>query len=151
MPWSPTRHFPHPLVNLRGAEAEPELSNYLSYKFLDWITWQGLGNEINNFRSRRLGLERLDTVSAISMMRRAEIPHTYCWFVLSSLLVGMASDEKLQVKKIIAKTERLVIEYLSRRLLRATTSSGLQTIRILDGVSIKWSKTDIYWVWFDRY
>ncbi|KAH0157064.1 UDP-Glycosyltransferase/glycogen phosphorylase, partial [Aureobasidium melanogenum] len=79
MPWSPTRHFPHPLVNLRGAEAEPELSNYLSYKFLDWITWQGLGREINNFRSRRLGLERLDTMSAISMIRRAEVPHTYCW------------------------------------------------------------------------
>ncbi|KAG9603976.1 UDP-Glycosyltransferase/glycogen phosphorylase, partial [Aureobasidium melanogenum] len=79
MPWSPTRHFPHPLVNLRGAEAESELSNYLSYKFLDWITWQGLGSEINNFRSRRLGLERLDSMSAISMMRRAEIPHTYCW------------------------------------------------------------------------
>ncbi|KAH0037697.1 UDP-Glycosyltransferase/glycogen phosphorylase, partial [Aureobasidium melanogenum] len=79
MPWSPTRHFPHPLVNLRGAEAEPELSNYLSYKFLDWITWQGLGREINNFRSRHLGLERLDTMSAISMIRRAEVPHTYCW------------------------------------------------------------------------
>ncbi|KAG9604261.1 glycosyltransferase family 1 protein, partial [Aureobasidium melanogenum] len=79
MPWSPTRHFPHPLVNLRGAEAEPELSNYLSYKLLDWITWQGLGREINNFRSRRLGLERLDTMSAISMLRRTEIPHTYCW------------------------------------------------------------------------
>ncbi|KAI4736947.1 UDP-Glycosyltransferase/glycogen phosphorylase [Aureobasidium sp. EXF-12298] len=79
MSWSPTRHFPHPLVNLRGAEAEPELSNYLSYKFLDWITWQGLGREINNFRSRCLGLERLDTMSAISMIRRAEVPHTYCW------------------------------------------------------------------------
>jgi hypothetical protein len=82
MPWTPTHYFHHPLVNIRRARGEADITNYLSYTFLDWITWQGLGAEINQFRSRCLGLERLDTVSAVTMMQRAEIPHTYCWLVM---------------------------------------------------------------------
>ena len=43
MPWSCTRAFPHPLVNLdfRDQSFNPEMANYLSYLVVEWITWQG--------------------------------------------------------------------------------------------------------------
>lgn len=41
MPWSPTTAFPHPLVNVRSSEAEPTVTNYLTYGLADMMTWQG--------------------------------------------------------------------------------------------------------------
>lgn len=63
----------------------------------------------------------------------------------------MTSNEKIQVREPITKAERLVIEHLSRGLLCAATSPGLQTIRIVDGIPIKWSKPDIHRIWVDCY
>lgn len=41
MPWTSTRAFPHPLANLRNADGEEGVANYLSYGIVDWLTWQG--------------------------------------------------------------------------------------------------------------
>jgi hypothetical protein len=41
MPWSSTRHFPHPLANLNGAKLDEGVMNYVSYKIVEWMTWQG--------------------------------------------------------------------------------------------------------------
>jgi hypothetical protein len=43
MPWTTTRAFPHPLVNLdfKGSTIPPEIGNYVSYFAVEWMTWQG--------------------------------------------------------------------------------------------------------------
>lgn len=81
MPWSPTRAFPHPLVNIKGSRIDPTLINCLSYSLFESITWQGLGSVINKFRSRVLALDRLGQRSAVGALQRLRVPHTYCWLV----------------------------------------------------------------------
>ena len=42
MPWSATVAFPHPLANLRNAVGDSGFANHLSYRVVEWLTWQGL-------------------------------------------------------------------------------------------------------------
>ena len=37
MPWSPTRNFNHPLVNVKESNAEKGLTNILSFAFADML------------------------------------------------------------------------------------------------------------------
>ena len=79
MPYSPTQAFPHPLANIQSTNADPHLTNYISYALIDMLTWQGLGDVINRFRQKSLGLEPISLVWAPGMLQRLHIPHTYCW------------------------------------------------------------------------
>jgi len=79
MPYSPTQAFPHPLANIQSSNADPHLTNYMSYAMIDMLTWQGLGDVINGFRQRSLGLEPISLVWAPGMLQRLKVPHTYCW------------------------------------------------------------------------
>ncbi|KAK5114000.1 hypothetical protein LTR62_003123 [Meristemomyces frigidus] len=79
MPYSPTQAFPHPLANIQSSNADPNLTNYITYALIDMLTWQGLGDIINKFRQKSLGLEPISLVWAPGMMQRLKIPHTYCW------------------------------------------------------------------------
>ncbi|KAK4543906.1 hypothetical protein LTR36_004680 [Oleoguttula mirabilis] len=79
MPYSPTQAFPHPLANIQSSNADPHLTNYMSYALIDMLTWQGLGDVINRFRQKSLGLEPISLVWAPGMLQRLKIPHTYCW------------------------------------------------------------------------
>lgn len=45
------------------------------------MTWQGLGDVVNKFRRKVLGLEPVDPSWAPGMIARLQIPHTYCWYV----------------------------------------------------------------------
>lgn len=45
------------------------------------MTWQGLGDVVNKFRRKFLGLEPVDPIWAPGMIARLQIPHTYCWYV----------------------------------------------------------------------
>ncbi|KAF8593865.1 UDP-Glycosyltransferase/glycogen phosphorylase [Ceratobasidium sp. AG-I] len=89
MPWCATAAFPHPLVNIKQNSTQPNSTNYYSYGLVEIMTWQGLGHTINKFRTKRLGLAALSTVSATSMMERCKIPWTYC---LSPALVAKPVD-----------------------------------------------------------
>lgn len=91
MPWSPTTAFKHPLVNVRKSNAESGLTNYLTYAFADMMTWQGLGDIINVFRTDTLGLEPLTQRSGPSAVDRLKIPCTYCW---SDGLISKPKDWK---------------------------------------------------------
>ncbi|KAJ7221581.1 glycosyltransferase family 1 protein [Mycena pura] len=91
MPWSPTAAFPHPLVNIKSSNAENGLTNYLSYALADILTWQGIGDLVNNFRTRTLGLEPLSLRSGPSLLDRVKIPWTYC---MSPALVPPPEDWK---------------------------------------------------------
>jgi UDP:flavonoid glycosyltransferase YjiC (YdhE family) len=79
MPYSPTQAFPHPLANIQSSNADANLTNYMSYSMIDMLTWQGLGDVINRFRQKTLGLEPVNLIWAPGMLQRLKIPHTYCW------------------------------------------------------------------------
>ncbi|CAE6468716.1 unnamed protein product [Rhizoctonia solani] len=89
MPWSPTAAFPHPLVNVRTSQAEPKMTNYLTYELADAMTWQGLGHTINKFRRKRLGLPSLSVISGSGIIERCGVPWTYC---MSPALVPKPTD-----------------------------------------------------------
>ncbi|KAK5278862.1 hypothetical protein LTR40_008586, partial [Exophiala xenobiotica] len=57
MPWSPTQAFPHPLANIVSSNTDANMANFVTYALVDMLTWQGLGDVINRFRERSLGLE----------------------------------------------------------------------------------------------
>ncbi|KAH0559844.1 hypothetical protein GP486_003641 [Trichoglossum hirsutum] len=79
MPWSPTQAFPHPLAHIQSSNAEANLTNFITYALVEMMTWQGLGDVINRFREKSLGLEPVSVMWAPGMISRLRIPHTYCW------------------------------------------------------------------------
>ncbi|CAN9319441.1 unnamed protein product [Alternaria alternata] len=79
MPWSPTQQFPHPLANIQSTNADPTITNYMSYIMVDVLTWQGLGDVINRFRKDSLRLDPISGVWAPAMLARLKVPFTYCW------------------------------------------------------------------------
>ncbi|KAH8681902.1 hypothetical protein BX600DRAFT_429805 [Xylariales sp. PMI_506] len=79
MPWSPTRAFPQPLANIQSSNTDPVTTNYVSYALVEMMTWQGLGDVINRFRTKILDLEPLSLLWAPGVITRLRIPYTYCW------------------------------------------------------------------------
>ncbi|KAF4556437.1 Sterol 3-beta-glucosyltransferase-like protein 5 [Elsinoe fawcettii] len=79
MPYSPTQAFPHPLANIQSSDADQQLTNYLSYSMVEFLSWQGLGDIINRFRAKCLGLDPVSLTWAPGMLQRLKVPHTYCW------------------------------------------------------------------------
>ncbi|KAJ5088860.1 hypothetical protein N7456_012476 [Penicillium angulare] len=79
MPWSPTRAFPHPLANLYNIPPDQDWINPVSYSVVDWLSWQGLGGVINDWRKHELGLEPISLSDGPFLLRSLEIPYTYCW------------------------------------------------------------------------
>ena len=79
MPWSPTQAFPHPLANIQKSSEDPNITNFVSYAIVEMMTWQGLGDLINDFREKTLGLESIPITGAPGMLARLKIPWTYCW------------------------------------------------------------------------
>jgi len=79
MPYSPTQAFPHPLANIQSSNADPLVSNYISYAMIEVLAWQGLGDIINRFRVKCLALDPVSSIWAPGMLQRLKIPHTYCW------------------------------------------------------------------------
>ena len=79
MPWSPTRAFAHPLANLKSSDSGNETAKYLSYPLVDLMTWQGIGDLVNTFRTETLGLDEMGLGWAVGLLERLKIPMTYCW------------------------------------------------------------------------
>ncbi|KAF1787275.1 Glycosyltransferase family 28, N-terminal domain [Phytophthora cactorum] len=57
-PWVPTTAFPHPLANMPYT-GKPQKRNYLSYKLVDLLMWQGTEGIVNEFRTEVLGLRKI--------------------------------------------------------------------------------------------
>ncbi|RYP26948.1 hypothetical protein DL767_007870 [Monosporascus sp. MG133] len=79
MPWSPTKAFPQPLANIQSTNTDPATTNYISYALVEMMTWQGLGDIINRFRTKLLDLEPLPLLWAPAVITRLRVPYTYCW------------------------------------------------------------------------
>ncbi|KAI0996439.1 Sterol 3-beta-glucosyltransferase [Podosphaera aphanis] len=78
-PYTPTQAFPHPLANIKRSNADPGYTNFMSYPLVEMMTWQGLGDLVNNFRVKTLGLEPVSTLWAPGQLYRLKVPYTYLW------------------------------------------------------------------------
>ncbi|RMZ75788.1 hypothetical protein DV738_g5273, partial [Chaetothyriales sp. CBS 135597] len=78
-PYTPTQAFPHPLANIKTSNMDPHFTNYMSYPLVDLMTWQGLGDLVNRFRTHTLGLEPVSTLWAPGQFTRMRVPTTYLW------------------------------------------------------------------------
>ncbi|TVY73273.1 Sterol 3-beta-glucosyltransferase UGT80B1 [Lachnellula suecica] len=78
-PYTPTQAFPHPLANIKKTNVDPGYANFMSYPLVEMMTWQGLGDLINNFRVKTLGLEPVSTLWAPGQLYRLKVPFTYLW------------------------------------------------------------------------
>lgn len=79
MPWSPTDAFSHPLANIKSSNANGSMTNEMSWSLVEMMTWQGLGDIINDFRTETLKLTNITQAAGTSMLHRLKIPYTYCW------------------------------------------------------------------------
>lgn len=78
-PYTPTTAFPHPLANIKKTNMDPGYTNFISYPLVEMMTWQGLGDLVNDFRVNTLGLEPVSTLWAPGQLYRLRVPYTYLW------------------------------------------------------------------------
>ncbi|KAM3425247.1 hypothetical protein BST61_g7199 [Cercospora zeina] len=90
-PYTPTQAFPHPLANIKHSKSnvDPNYINFMSYPLVEMMTWQGLGDIVNRFRVKTLGLEPVSSLWAPGALYRMHVPYTYMW---SPSLVSKPSD-----------------------------------------------------------
>jgi sterol 3beta-glucosyltransferase len=89
MPWSPTRAFHHPLAAMEYGEVETSVANYFSFSIMELLTWQGLGDVINKFRTQTLHLDAISPLWGHQLLPRLRIPYSYLW---SQALIPRPSD-----------------------------------------------------------
>jgi UDP:flavonoid glycosyltransferase YjiC (YdhE family) len=70
------------------------MTNYVSYAMVEMMTWQGLGDVINRFRTKVLDLEPLSAIWAPGLLTRLRIPTTYCW---SPALIPKPNDWSMEI------------------------------------------------------
>ncbi|TKA68789.1 hypothetical protein B0A49_10443 [Cryomyces minteri] len=78
-PYTPTSQFPHPLANIKSSNVDRNYANFMTYPLVEMMTWQGLGDLVNKFRVKSLGLEPLTGLWAPGQMYRLGVPYTYMW------------------------------------------------------------------------
>ncbi|KAG9660682.1 sterol glucosyltransferase, partial [Aureobasidium melanogenum] len=78
MPWTSTRSFPHPLANLTNVDGSHAAANYMSYHVVELMTWQGLGDVINDWRES-IELEPINYLDGPALAQMLKVPFTYCF------------------------------------------------------------------------
>ncbi|RYO97418.1 hypothetical protein DL763_002767 [Monosporascus cannonballus] len=78
-PYTPTQAFPHPLATIKKSNVDPGYTNFISYPLVEMMVWQGLGDLVNDFRRKTLGLDPVSTLWAPGATYRLHVPVTYLW------------------------------------------------------------------------
>ncbi|KAH8909849.1 UDP-Glycosyltransferase/glycogen phosphorylase, partial [Coniochaeta sp. PMI_546] len=78
-PYTPTEAFPHPLASIKKSNVDPGYTNFISYPLVEMMVWQGLGDLVNDFRMKTLGLDPVSTLWAPGATYRLHVPFTYLW------------------------------------------------------------------------
>ena len=78
-PYTPTQEFPHPLASIKRSNVDPGYTNFISYPLVEMMVWQGLGDLVNDFRVRTLGLDPMSTLWAPGAPFRLHVPFDYLW------------------------------------------------------------------------
>lgn len=89
MPWSPTKAFHHPLAAMEYGEVEASMANYFSFGIMELLTWQGLGDIINKFRTQTLNLDAISPLWGHQLIPRLRVPYSYLW---SQALIPRPAD-----------------------------------------------------------
>lgn len=79
MPWSPTGSFPHPMTTIDHSKAVRKRLNKFSYDFMEQLTWAGLGDLMNEFRTDVLKLRPMTRQQGTTALVELKVPYTYCW------------------------------------------------------------------------
>ncbi|KAI5459459.1 hypothetical protein BGZ63DRAFT_361259 [Mariannaea sp. PMI_226] len=80
MPWTPTEKFSHPLASMKyGRDTDAATANYFSFMMMELLTWQGLGDLINKFRTQVLRLDHISPMWGYQLLPRLRVPYTYLW------------------------------------------------------------------------
>ncbi|OLN81561.1 Sterol 3-beta-glucosyltransferase UGT80B1-like protein 6 [Colletotrichum chlorophyti] len=78
-PYTPTQAFPHPLASIKKSNVDPGYTNFISYPLVEMMVWQGLGDLVNDFRVKTLGLDPVSTLWAPGSTYRLHVPFSYLW------------------------------------------------------------------------
>ncbi|KAI0187285.1 sterol glucosyltransferase [Xylaria flabelliformis] len=78
MPWTSTRVFSHPLANMKTKSDNKGKANFVSFSIVEWMTWQGLGDIINDWRDS-IDLEPVPLTEGPNLAETLKVPFTYCW------------------------------------------------------------------------
>ncbi|QUC22945.1 uncharacterized protein UV8b_07186 [Ustilaginoidea virens] len=78
-PYTPTHAFPHPLASIKQTNVDQGYTNFISYPLVEMMTWQGLGDLINDMRVNTLALDPVSTLWAPCATYRMHVPVTYLW------------------------------------------------------------------------
>lgn len=78
-PYTPTEAFPHPLASIKKSNVDPGYTNFISYPLVEMMVWQGLGDLVNDFRMKTLGLDPVSTLWAPGATYRLHVPVSYLW------------------------------------------------------------------------
>ncbi|KAI4869013.1 glycosyltransferase family 1 protein [Hypoxylon rubiginosum] len=78
-PYTPTQAFPHPLASIKKSNVDPGYTNFISYPLVEMMVWQGLGDLVNDFRIKTLGLDPVSTLWAPGATYRLHVPFSYLW------------------------------------------------------------------------
>lgn len=81
-----TQAFPHPLANVRPTRTKRSVANFASYAIVEMMLYEGLGDLLNKFRKRELGLDPLDAFRGPGIVQKLRIPFTYLWWAMPPLL-----------------------------------------------------------------
>ncbi|KAF3017034.1 hypothetical protein E8E14_000242 [Neopestalotiopsis sp. 37M] len=121
MPWSPTRAYCHPLadIKIKTPGVKIEAANYLSYSIIEWLTWQGLGDVINEWRDT-IDLEPVPFSEGPTLLSVQKVPFTYCW---SPSLVPKAFDWPVHID-VCGFFFRDIPDYSPNERLRAFLAGG---------------------------
>ncbi|KAG3004568.1 hypothetical protein PC120_g18468 [Phytophthora cactorum] len=77
--WVPTTAFPHPLFNMPYT-GKPKKVNYMTYKLVDLLMWQGTEVMVNAFRTDVLDLRKIwKGDGGRDILLDLAIPHAFMW------------------------------------------------------------------------
>lgn len=78
MPWSATCAVPHPFAHIDSSAHRP-VENFFSYGIIDLLVWAGIGDLVDAFRTKTLGLPPIALADGAALLDDHEVPFTYLW------------------------------------------------------------------------
>ena len=78
MPWTATCAFPHPFAHIDPGAHRP-VESFFSYGIVDLLVWAGIGDLVDTFRAKTLGLPAVALTDGAALLDDHEVPFTYLW------------------------------------------------------------------------
>jgi len=79
MPWTATCAFPHPFAHIDPGDTHRPVESFFSYGIVDLLVWAGIGDLVDAFRTKTLGLPAVALTDGAALLDDHEVPFTYLW------------------------------------------------------------------------